>query len=480
MRILPLALSLALLGGCSMIPDYERPDVETINGWEAADDADLASADTHWQAIFSDPRLQQVIELGLANNQDLRQALLNVEYYRAEYRIQRADLVPEITVDGSGYRQLMSENMTGTGEDSISDQYTATVGLTSWELDLFGRIRSLKAQALETYFAEEQNRRSAQLTLVANIANAYLDLVADLNQLRLAEQTRQIEVDNLELVRKRYELGVASELELAQAQAVAEDAAVTLALYQRLERLDRNALSLLLGTALPADWEPADQLDESVIAEVQPGLPSELLNRRPDILAAEHQLRAANANLGATKALYFPVISLTANAGAMSSDLADLFNAGSDTWLLYPSITLPIFTGGRIDAQMEESEIQHQIALSQYQQAVHNAFTEVSNALTNQDGYARQLASQQRAMNAYQRYFNIADQRYREGIDSMLTRLDAQRNLVTSQQATIDARLALLQSRVDLYRALGGGWQDHEANAVATGEAATTEDTATP
>lgn len=201
MRLLPLTLTLALLSGCSMIPDYERPDVETINGWDSSTSADLAAADTHWQGIFSDPRLQQVIDLGLANNQDLRQALLNVEYYRAEYRIQRAELLPEITVDGSGYRQRLPGDYNGTGDASISDQYSATVGLTSYELDLFGRIRSLKAQALENYFAQEQNRRSAQLTLVANIANAYLDLVADRNQLQLAEQTRQIEADNLDLYR---------------------------------------------------------------------------------------------------------------------------------------------------------------------------------------------------------------------------------------------------------------------------------------
>jgi len=479
MRLLPLTLTLALLGGCSMMPDYERPDVARINVWNTPTKADLADANTHWQEIFSDPQLQQVIDLGLSNNQDLRQALLNVEYYRAEYRIQRAELIPEITVDGSGYRQRLPGDYNGTGDAYISDQYTATVGLTSYELDLFGRIRSLKAQALENYFAQEQNRRSAQLTLVANIANAYLDLVADRNQLQLAKQTRQIEADNLALVRKRYELGVASEMELAQAQAVAEDAEVTLTLYQRLEQLSRNALTLLIGTQLPADWEPAKQLDVAIIADVQPGLPSELLNRRPDILAAEHQLRAANANIGAARALYFPIISLTANAGAMSSDLNSLFDSGSDTWLLYPSITLPIFTGGRIDAQVEESEIQHQVALSQYQQAVQNAFTEVSNALTNRDGYVRQLASQERAMEAYQRYFRIADQRYREGIDSMLTRLDAQRNLVASQQATIDARLALLQAKVDLYRALGGGWQDQDTSPE-TEAVSTTEATQTP
>jgi multidrug efflux system outer membrane protein len=247
MRVLPLTLSLVLLGGCSLMPDYQRPDVTTINGWERSEQSAAAAADTHWQALFADPALTRVIRLGLDHNPDLRSALLNVERYRAQYRIQRADLLPTLALDGSGTRQRVPDELSQSGEATISSQYSATVGLTAWELDLFGRVRSLKEQALQTYLAQEQTRRSVQLTLVASIANAYLDWVADREQLTLAQQTRQIEADNLALVRKRYELGVASELELAQAEAALEDAEVTLSRYRRLTALDRNALTLLVG-----------------------------------------------------------------------------------------------------------------------------------------------------------------------------------------------------------------------------------------
>jgi multidrug efflux system outer membrane protein len=468
MRVLPLTLSLVLLGGCSLMPDYQRPDVTTINGWERSEQSAAAAADTHWQALFADPALTRVIRLGLDHNPDLRSALLNVERYRAQYRIQRADLLPTLALDGSGTRQRVPDELSQSGEATISSQYSATVGLTAWELDLFGRVRSLKEQALQTYLAQEQTRRSVQLTLVASIANAYLDWVADREQLTLAQQTRQIEADNLALVRKRYELGVASELELAQAEAALEDAEVTLSRYRRLTALDRNALTLLVGTPLPADWQPSATLADTRIADVSPGLPSELLTRRPDILAAEHQLRAANASIGAARAAFFPSISLTANAGSLSGELDNLFASGSGTWLFSPSISLPIFSGGRLSAQLDVAEVDRDLALTQYEQAIQNAFTDVANALANRDGYVDQLASQERAMSAYQRYFSIADQRYRNGIDSMLTRLDAQRNLVASQQATIDARLALAQAKVDLYRALGGGWQADDTGAEAT------------
>lgn len=469
MKPLPLILAAALLGGCSLAPDYLRPEAQSINEWQSAEQQDqVSSADTGWRDLFADPALQQVVTLALESNQDLQIALLNVERYQAQYRIQRSDLFPSISADGGGTRQRIPTTYSGAGESNISSQYSATVGLTSYELDLFGRVRSLKQQALEEFLAQQQTQLSTQLTLVANVTNAYLTLVADEDQLKLARETRDIEADNLELVSKRYDLGVASELELSQARASYEDAEVRLAQYQRLTKLDRNALTQLVGTSLPADWSPAESLQSVAIGDVQAGMSSELLNRRPDILAAEYQLRGANANIGAAKAAFFPSISLTANAGTMSSDLDNLFDHGSDTWLFAPSISLPIFNAGRLNAQLDTAEIDRDIALAEYQKSIQTAFTEVSDAIAERDGYAQQLESQQRAEAAYQRYFEIAEQRYRNGVDSMLTRLDAQRNLVTSQQASITAQLSLLQSKVDLYRALGGGWKE------------TTETTETP
>ncbi|KEA63346.1 RND efflux system, outer membrane lipoprotein CmeC [Marinobacterium lacunae] len=463
MKVIPLALTIALLGGCSLIPDYQQPQVDSINTWQDGQPATLAAADTGWRDIFTDPALLEVISQSLENNKDLNLALLNVDRYRAQYRIQRAELLPSIEASGSGTRQRLPQTYNSSGQDSISSSYSATVGLASYELDLFGRVRSLKQQALENYLAQEQNLRATQITLVANVTNAYLNWVADRELLTLAEQTLAIEADNLSLVKQRFDLGVASELELSQAQAALEDANVTLARYRRLGELDRSALTLLVGAPLGAQWNPADKIDPHAVADVAPGIPSELLTRRPDILAAEHQLKGANANIGAARAAYFPSISLTANAGSMSRDLSNLFEAGSGSWSFMPSISLPIFNAGRLDAELDTAKIDRDIALTQYQQAVQSAFTEVSDALTERDGYAVQLAAQERAEAAYTRYFNIADQRYHNGVDSMLTRLDAQRNLVASQQASISARLALMQAKVDLYRALGGGWQERSS-----------------
>jgi len=461
---LPLTLALALASGCSFIPDYQRPEVETINNWQSDKQASVSAADTGWRELFSDPALVQAIELALQNNSDLRTALLNVERYRAQYRIQRAELFPEIGADASGTRQRLPDTYTGSG-DTISTQYSATLGTTAYELDLFGRVRSLNQQALESFLAQEQNQRTTQLTLVANVANAYLNWVADREQLTLAEQTRLIEADNLALVKKRFELGVASELELSQAQSSFEDAEVTLSRYQRLLAVDRNALTLLVGTALPEQWQPMATLAQVEIAALTPDLPSTLLTRRPDILAAEHLLRGANANIGAARAAFFPSLNLTATAGTMSSAFSDLFAAGSGTWLFKPVLSLPLFTAGRLSAELETARIDRDLAVTSYEQTVKTAFTEVADALAQRDGYAKQLSSQERSEAAYTRYFEIADQRYRNGIDSMLTRLDAQRNLVTSQQTTISTRLALLQARVDLYRALGGGWRETSATA---------------
>ncbi len=459
MRVVPLILSLALLGGCSTMPDVQRPKVATLNAWQTVDQGALARADTHWRDLFADPALSEVIALGLENNRDLRRALLNVERFRAQYRIQRAELLPTVSANGSSLRQRLPADVSPSGAAVTSGQHGVNLGLAAYELDLFGRLRSLEAQALQSYLSQEQAQRSVQLTLVASLANAYLEWVADREQLRLAEQTRQIEADNLALVQERYDQGVASELELAQSQAVLEDAEVTLSRYRRLVALDLNALTLLVGAPLPSDWQPGRVLAEVGIADVQPDLPSQLLNRRPDILAAEHRLYAANASIGAARAAFFPSISLTANAGTLSSGLDNLFASGSGAWVFSPRINLPIFTGGRLEAQLGVAETDRDLAVAEYEQAVQNAFTEVANALANRDGYIEQLASQQRATAAYQRYFDIAEQRYRNGIDSMLTRLDAQRNLVASQQSAINTRLALLQAKVDLYRALGGWYQ---------------------
>ncbi|QLE99115.1 efflux transporter outer membrane subunit [Neptunomonas phycophila] len=444
----------AALGGCSLAPDYQRPEVELINTWTPAEQQ-AAVMPLGWESVFNDEALQQLIKLGLDSNKDLQIALLNVELYRKQYQIQRADLLPSLTLDGSGARAATSAF---SGDSTISSTYSVTAGLTAYELDLFGKVRNLKDQALETYLSQEQVRRSTQLTIVANIATAYLTWVADMEQLALAQENLKIEEDNYRLVSLRYDQGIDSSIEQAQAQASYEDMLVTLSQYQRLVDQDRYALVLLLGTELPEGFTPAKRLADVKIATVGAGLPSTLLNQRPDILAAEHTLRAANANIGVARAALFPSISLTANAGSQSSELSGLFDSGSGAWTFAPSISLPIFNSGALRRDVEVAEIENQIAVKQYEQAVQSAFTDVSDALTALSGYSLELENQNKALQSYQRYFELADLRYQSGVDSMLTRLDAQSSLVSSQQASIAARLALYQAQIDLYQALGGGW----------------------
>lgn len=467
MRSFIVPFSLLVLAGCTMAPDYQQPTTPDVNTWTAAASKENA-ARKGWREVFPDANLQDVVALALQHNTDLRLALLNVESYQAQYRIQRAALLPSLNVTASDTRSHTPGDINGTGSEVTASNYNAGVGITAYELDVFGRVRSLKDQALQTYLSEVETQRSTQITLVANVADAYLTLVADTELLKLAEQNLRIEQDNANLVQRRYDLGVGSSMELAQSQGSLADIKVRTEQYRRLIKLDRNALELLLGTKLSKDWLPKETLAEVSVARVEPGLPSSLLTQRPDILAAEHQLRAADANIGAARAAFFPSISLTANYGSASTDLDNLFDSGQDSWSFSPSINLPIFSGGRLTAQLDVAKVAQKMAVTRYQSAIQNAFTEVSNALVQRTGYQQQLQDQQQAQASYQKYFDIADMRYQKGIDSMLTRLDAQRNLVASQQATINARLSWLQSQVDLYRALGGGWTDITPSADTT------------
>ena len=446
----------AALTGCTMAPTYERPGVQEINGWTPDDQQEQAVIPLGWREVFKDPALQRLIELSLESNQDLRVAILNVERYKAQYQIQRADLVPSLDGTVTGTRQRSSSN----GQSAVSESYSASVGIASYELDLFGRVRSLNEQALETYLAQTQTQRSTQLSLVSSVASAYLNWFADREQLSLAEETLKIEEDNNRLVNLRYEQGVASSIEQAQALASYKDMQVTVSQYRRLVEQDLHALTQLLGQPLPADFEPASKLTSVDIETIRAGLPSELLNQRPDLLAAEHSLRAANANIGAAKAAMFPTISLTASTGSASSELNNLFDSGTRTWSFVPTISIPIFHAGALKRAVDVAEIDQQIAVAEYQQAVQSAFTDVADALTSINGYREELSRQGEAMAAYQKYFELADLRYQNGLDDMLTRLDAQSSLVTSRQSEVSARLSYMQSKVDLYEALGGGWYD--------------------
>lgn len=354
--LLALALAAITLSGCSLIPDYQQPDASIATQWPqgpayaANDAAEVAAREQGWRQFFRDPALQQLIQAALQNNLDLRVAALNIDAYRAQYRIQRAELLPAVSADGKGSRQRMPSDLSSSGSSEINSQYSATLGVSAYELDLFGRIRSLSEEALETYLASEQARRSTQISLVADVANAYLTWQADLALLRLSEDTFKAFDKSYQLTLRSNQVGVASALELSQSRSSVESARVKVAQYQRQVAQDRNGLTLLLGSALPADLPAGQALDAPLLSPLTAGLPSELLQRRPDIIAAEHALKAANANIGAARAAFFPSISLTANAGSLSPDLSGLFNGGSGTWLFQPQISLPIFNAGSLQA----------------------------------------------------------------------------------------------------------------------------------
>ncbi|UVE19432.1 AdeC/AdeK/OprM family multidrug efflux complex outer membrane factor [Pseudomonas sp. LS44] len=465
--LLSLAVASIILGGCSLIPDYERPEAPIATAWpqgeaypSAAEIAGNADALQGWREFFHDPALQQLIEIALTNNRDLRTAALNVEAFQAQYRIQRAELYPAVSVDGGASRQRVPASLSQTGDSTITSQYSATIGVSAWELDMFGRLRSLRDAALEQYFASAEAQRGTQISLIASVANAYLSWQADLDLLQLTQETLATYERTLALTQRSNEVGVASALNVSQARTSVETARVRLSQYQRLVAQDRNGLILLLGHALPDDLGQPLDLNAKLLGDLPAGLPSELLQRRPDILAAEHQLKSANANIGAARAAFFPSISLTADAGTLSPDLSGMFDAGSGTWLFRPQISLPIFNAGALRANLDYTEVVKSIQVAQYEKTIQTAFQEVADGLTARATYRQQLQAQRDLVEASQNYYRLAEKRYRTGIDSNLTFLDAQRLLFSSEQSLIIDRLAQLAREVNLYKALGGGWDE--------------------
>ena len=473
--LISLAVAAFVLGGCSLIPEYKQPALPVAAqypqgpAYSPAEAANVAAAEQGWRQFFRDPALQQLIQAALVNNRDLKVAALNIEAYRAQYRIQRADLFPAISADATGTRQRSPADLSTSGQAGISSQYSATLGISSYELDLFGRVRSLSEQALQTYLSSEEARRSTQISLVASVANAYMTWQADKALLQLTQDTLKTYEESLRLTSRSAEVGVSSALDLSQARTAVESARVSLARYQRQVAQDQNSLTLLLGSNLPDNLPAAQKLDADLLSEVPAGLPSDLLTRRPDILEAEHALLASNANIGAARAAFFPSISLTANAGTSSADLSGLFKGGSGSWLFSPNISLPIFNAGALRASLDYSKIQKDINVANYEKAIQTAFQEVSDGLAARRTYNDQLQAQRDSVQANQDYYRLAERRYRIGVDSNLTFLDAQRSLFSAQQSLITDRLSQLTSEVNLYKALGGGWyeQTQQANNAA-------------
>ncbi|MBD9485318.1 AdeC/AdeK/OprM family multidrug efflux complex outer membrane factor [Pseudomonas sp. PDM14] len=473
--LLSLAIVSAVLSGCTMIPDYLRPEAPVAaaypQGEAYADSAktqtSTTAAELGWREFFRDPALQQLVEVALVNNRDLRIAALNIDAYRAQYRIQRSELFPSVSAAGSGTRQRLPGDLSQSGEATTSGQYSATLGTSAWEIDFFGRLRSLNQQTLEQYFASEEARRSTQISLVASVANAYLTLQADQALLQLTRDTLETYRKSYSLTERSFNVGVADALSLSQARTAVQSAEASLAQYTRLVAQDRNALALLLGNGVPANLPAGAVLDADLLAEVPAGLPSDLLQRRPDVLQAEHALRSANASIGAARAAFFPNISLTANAGTASSQLSGLFDGGSGTWLFQPQINLPIFTAGRLKANLDYAEVQKDIQVAQYEKAIQTAFQEVADGLAARTTYEQQLTAQRALVATSEDYYGLAERRFRTGVDSYLTLLDAQRQLFSARQQLIGDRLNQLVSEVNLYKALGGGWNEQTQTAQA-------------
>jgi multidrug efflux system outer membrane protein len=453
----------AVLDGCTLAPQYTRPEAPVPADWptgaayqDAATTGAPESQELRWQEFITDEKLQKVIEASLNNNRDLRLAALNVERARALYGIQRAELLPTLNAVGSGVKERVPADLSTTRERMTVEQYSVDLGIISWEIDFFGRIRSLKDRALEEYLATEQARHSAQILLVSAVANAYLSLAADRESLKLAETTLETQKRAYDLIRRRCDVGLASELDLNQAQTQVDTARGDIARFTRFAAQDENALNLLVGSPTPRELLPADLGSVNPPKEISPGMSSEVLLRRPDIMAAEHQLKAANAFIGAARAAFFPRISLTTAIGTASSELSGLFESGSGTWSFAPLIVMPIFDA-RLWSAYDVTKVEKEIALAQYEKAIQTAFREVADALAARGTADQQVSAQQSLVDALARTYHLSNVRYIQGIDSYLGVLDAQRFLRAAQLVLIAIRLGNLANQVRLHAVLGGG-----------------------
>ena len=451
----PTMLITALLAGCvSMAPQYERPVAPVAASFPDAGTAagSQAASAIEWQQFFNDARLKALIELALANNRDLRVAVLNIEQARAQYQIRRADQFTGVNLGVSGNRLPAS----GGG---INSTYTAGLVVSSFELDFFGRVRSLGDVALAQFLATEEARKNVHISLVAAVANTYLTLLADEELLALTRQTLATREQSLNLIQLKYDSGVVSALDLSQARSLVEGARATLAQQQRQRSVDENALVLLLGQPLPANLPPRQPLSSVLAGAALPaGLPSEVLTARPDVRQAEQQLIAANANIGAARAAFFPRISLTGSAGSASSELSGLFQGGSFAWSFAPQLLMPLFDAGRNSASLGAATASRDVAVAQYERAVQAAFRDVADALAGRATFGEQLRAQNAQAAAEAERFRLSDLRYQNGAASFLDLLDVQRSLFLIQQSAVQTNLLQLQNQVSLYKALGGGW----------------------
>ena len=448
-------VSALLLAGCSFVPSYERPTPPVAPAFvgQSEQGARGAVADMEWKSFFRDERLRQLIELALQNNRDLRVAVLAIEQTRALLQLRRADELPTVN---AGLGLTRGPNTAG----ATVSTYATGLSVTAFELDLFGRVRALSQVAQAQLLGTEEALKTVQMSLIASVASTYLSLLADDDLLRIARGTVATRAQSLKLTQLKVDNEAASKLDLVQAQSLLESAKIALAQFTRQRALDENALVLLLGQPLPAKLpEGKALLEQGLVPDLPAGLSAEVLVKRPDIRQAEQALLASNANIGAARAAFFPRITLTTSAGAVSSDLENLFGNGTSAWSFVPQLLLPIFDAGRNQANFESSKVARDIALAQYEKAIQTGFREVSDALASRASLVEQLRAQTAQLDAEKTRMHLVDLRFKHGAANSFDVLDAQRSLFAAQQALMQVQLQQLQTLVTLYRVLGGGWK---------------------
>ncbi|MCK9429882.1 MAG: efflux transporter outer membrane subunit [Candidatus Omnitrophica bacterium] len=464
-RILVLILGIIIcLSGCTMIPKYNRPPAPIPGNWPSGAAYSQAQSTAKaldvtqlkWREFFTDLKLQQIIEIAINNNRNLKLAVFNVDRARALYGIERAKLLPVVNAEGALSKQRSSSDFLTPGASNVSKQYSVDLGITAWEVDFFGRIRSLKKQALEEYLATEEARRSAQIALVSEVARVYLIIAADRANLSLARSTLKAQEDAYNLVFRKHKLKLVNVIDLYRAQTQVDTAQGDVVLYTQQLAQDQNALNFLAGSAVPEDLLPLDLASVNPLMNIFPGLSSEVLLRRPDILDAEHLLKGAYANIGAARAAFFPVISLTTTLGSASNEFSGLFKSGKNTWAYAPQVVMPIFDPHTWFAY-RVSETDQKIALTKYEKTIQTAFREVADVLAVQGTVDQQIAAQQSMVDSAQEVYRLSSKRYTNGIDSYLSVLDAQRSLYNAQQGLISMQLSKLANEVKAYAVFGGG-----------------------
>ncbi|TLP69824.1 efflux transporter outer membrane subunit [Pseudomonas nitroreducens] len=455
------ALLLAtVLGGCSMAPTYERPEAPVAQSWSGpAAQPGAAASNLDWQTFIVDSELRELVNVALDNNRSLRQTLLDIEQARAQYRIQRADRVPGLSGAANGNRQRLPADLSNSGSSAVSSSYQVGLALPEYELDLFGRVKSLTDAALEQYLSTEEAARSARIALIAEVSQAYLTYDGAQRRHLLTEQTLASREDSLSLISQRRTAGAATALDYQEALGLVEQSRAELESNARQKQQALNALVLLLGTSDAAKRIPQVPQDKPMlIQDIAPGTPSELIERRPDILAAEHVLKARNADIGAARAAFFPRISLTGSFGTSSAEMSGLFDGGSRSWSFVPTLSLPIFDAGRNSANLDLAKVRKDSAVAAYEGTIQTAFREVADALAATDTLRREEAARRALANTTNETLKLAKARYEGGVDSHLRYLDAQRSNFVNESAYIETSTQRQIALVDLFRALGGGW----------------------